>query len=61
VNTLLDHGLVVRRLSEPESTADALHERVESVDETRRPPVLLIAARKFDSEDYIARCAGLTK
>jgi hypothetical protein len=61
VNTLLDHGLA-RRLSEPEPTAEALHERPELVDETRRPPFLLIAAaRKFDSEDYIARCDGLTK
>jgi SAM-dependent methyltransferase len=46
VNTLIDNGLAVRRLSEPEPTADASRERPEVVDETRRPPFLLIAARK---------------
>jgi SAM-dependent methyltransferase len=46
VNTLVDNDFVVCRLAEPEPTAQAISERPELADECRRPPFLLIAARR---------------
>jgi len=51
VNALVEQGLELRRLCEPEPTADALRERPELADETRRPPFLLIAACKVKLVD----------
>jgi SAM-dependent methyltransferase len=44
VNGLLDAGLVLIRLEEPEADAGALAVRPEWADERRRPPFLLLAA-----------------
>jgi SAM-dependent methyltransferase len=44
VNTLLDAGLVLARLEEPEAEAAPLAEHPEWQDERRRPPFLLLAA-----------------
>jgi SAM-dependent methyltransferase len=46
VNTLLDAGLTVERLLEPEPTPQALAGRPELADDRRRPPFLIIAARR---------------
>ena len=44
VNALLDAGLVLARLEEPEAEPAALAEHPEWQDERRRPPFLLLAA-----------------
>jgi SAM-dependent methyltransferase len=44
VNTLIDAGLIIARLEEPETTAEVLAEHPEWHHERRRPPFLLIAA-----------------
>lgn len=44
VNALVEAGLVLRRLEEPEAEASALAEHPEWRDERRRPPFLLLAA-----------------
>jgi SAM-dependent methyltransferase len=44
VNTLLDAGLILTRLAEPEAEPAALAEHPEWHDERRRPPFLLLAA-----------------
>ncbi len=44
VNTLLDAGLVLARLEEPEADPAALADHPEWHDERRRPPFLLLAA-----------------
>jgi SAM-dependent methyltransferase len=44
VNTLLDAGLTLARLEEPEAEPAALAEHPEWHDERRRPPFLLLAA-----------------
>jgi SAM-dependent methyltransferase len=46
VNRLLEAGLVIRRLSEPEATADALSIRPDLADTRRRPAFLVLAADK---------------
>jgi SAM-dependent methyltransferase len=46
VNTLLEAGLTIERLLEPEPTGAALAERPELADDRRRPPFLIIAARR---------------
>ncbi|MBB5190454.1 SAM-dependent methyltransferase [Silvimonas terrae] len=46
VNGLLENGFVLERLLEPGPTLAALEARPELVDETRRPPFLLLRARK---------------
>jgi len=43
VNALLDAGLVLARLEEPEAELAALAEHPEWWDERRRPPFLLLA------------------
>jgi hypothetical protein len=44
VNTLLDAGLILARLEEPEAEQSAYAEHPEWRDERRRPPFLLLAA-----------------
>jgi SAM-dependent methyltransferase len=44
VNTLVDAGLVIARLEEPETTEEVLAEHPDWRDERRRPPFLLLAA-----------------
>jgi SAM-dependent methyltransferase len=46
VNTLIDSGLAIARLLEPEGTPEFVRMRPELLDERRRPPFLLISARK---------------
>ncbi len=46
VNGLLDNGFVLERLLEPVPTPVALEARPELIHETRRPPFLLLRARK---------------
>ena len=46
VNGLLDAGLCLARLEEPEADAAVLQEKPEWRDERRRPPFLLLAANK---------------
>ncbi len=46
VNTLLEGGLALRRLEEPEAEAAQLAEHPEWRDERRRPPFLLLAAER---------------
>ncbi len=46
VNSLLDSGLAIARLLEPEGTPEFVRGRPELLDERRRPPFLLMAARK---------------
>ncbi len=46
INTLIDCGFEIARLLEPEPTAEAIRERPKLIDECRRPPFLLISARK---------------
>ncbi len=48
VNALLDAGLRLRRLLEPEPTAAAIAERPDLIDQCRRPPFLLLASDKPD-------------
>lgn len=47
VNTLIDHGLAIRKIAEPEPPAELIREHPELSDERRRPPFLLIAAQKM--------------
>lgn len=44
VNGLLDAGFVLERMSEPEPLSEAIRERVDLVDDRRRPPVLVLRA-----------------
>jgi SAM-dependent methyltransferase len=46
VNTLVDCGFAIGRMLEPPPTAQAMRERPELIDDFRRPPFLLMAARK---------------
>jgi hypothetical protein len=46
VNTLLDSGFTITKLSEPQPTQELLNKHPEWEDETRRPMFLLIAANK---------------
>jgi SAM-dependent methyltransferase len=46
VNTLLDSGFTITKLSEPQPTQELLNKHPEWEDETRRPMFLLIAAIK---------------
>jgi SAM-dependent methyltransferase len=46
VNTLIDSGLAIARLLEPEGTPEFVRMQPELLDERRRPPFLLISARK---------------
>jgi SAM-dependent methyltransferase len=50
VNELLEAGLVLRRLSEPAATAEAMRGRPDLVDTRRRPVFLLAAADKATQE-----------
>jgi ubiquinone/menaquinone biosynthesis C-methylase UbiE len=45
VNTLIDKGFAIARLLEPEATADAVRERPELREESRRPTFMMISAR----------------
>ena len=45
VNTLIDNGFAIVRLLEPEATADAVRERPELREESRRPTFMTISAR----------------
>ena len=45
VNTLIDKGFTIMRLLEPEATAEAIRERPELHEESRRPTFMVIAAR----------------
>ena len=45
VNGLLDAGFVLEHLDEPEPLPDAIRERPDLVDDKRRPPILVLAAR----------------
>lgn len=45
VNTLIDNGFTIARLLEPEATADAIRERPELREESRRPTFMMISAR----------------
>ena len=44
MNALLDAGLILVRLEEPEADAALLAEKPEWLEERRRPPFLLLAA-----------------
>ena len=46
VNTVIDSGLVLRRLGEPEATPEAMRERPDLIETRRRPAFLLLAAEK---------------
>jgi SAM-dependent methyltransferase len=46
INTLVDSGLAIARVLEPEGTPEFVRIRPELADERRRPPFLLISARK---------------
>jgi ubiquinone/menaquinone biosynthesis C-methylase UbiE len=46
VNTLLEQGFILRRMSEPEPTAEALAARPTLDRERRRPPFLLLSASR---------------
>ncbi len=46
VNGVIDAGLVLERVSEPEAIPEALARRPDLVDQSRRPPFLIIKARK---------------
>ena len=46
VNSLLESGLTLRRLSEPEATPEALHKRPDLIETKRSPVFLIIAADK---------------
>jgi SAM-dependent methyltransferase len=46
LNTLVDNGLTVRRVLEPEAQPEFLAERPELSDESRRPPLLVVSAQK---------------
>src|SRR5579863_2029405 len=46
VNTVIDAGFIITRLSEPQPTQEMLNKRPDMRDETRRPMFLLIAALK---------------
>jgi SAM-dependent methyltransferase len=45
VNTLIDNGFTIVRLLEPEATANAIRERPELREESRRPTFMMICAR----------------
>jgi SAM-dependent methyltransferase len=45
VNTLINNGFTIVRLLEPEATADAIRERPELREESRRPTFMMISAR----------------
>ena len=46
VNGLLDAGFVLERIDEPEPLRESMRERPDLVDDRRRPPILVLAARK---------------
>lgn len=46
VNGLLDAGFLLERLDEPEPVREAMRDRPDLVDDRRRPPILVLAARK---------------
>jgi len=46
LNTLVDNGLAVCRVLEPEAQPEFLAERPELSDESRRPPLLVVSAQK---------------
>jgi len=46
INRLIDSGFEITRVLEPEPTPEAIAERLELIEQCRRPPFLLIAARK---------------
>jgi ubiquinone/menaquinone biosynthesis C-methylase UbiE len=46
LNGLIEAGFSIERVLEPEATASALQERPELVEERRRPPFLLVRARR---------------
>ncbi|GGP24229.1 class I SAM-dependent methyltransferase [Silvimonas amylolytica] len=46
INTLLDNGFVLERMSEPGPIAEAVQARPALADENRRPPFLLLRARR---------------
>ena len=45
VNTLLDKGFTLVRMLEPEAAEDAIRERPELREESRRPTFMLLSAR----------------
>ena len=45
VNTLIDKGFTIVRLLEPEATADAIRERPELREESRRPTFMMLSAQ----------------
>ncbi len=51
INTLLDHGFAIVRLLEPEAAPEFLADRPALAEERRRPPFLVIAARKHDAAE----------
>ena len=46
LNTLIDAGLAIARVLEPEGTPEFVRTRPEALEERRRPPFLLISARR---------------
>lgn len=46
LNTLVDSGLILERIAEPEAVPEAVAERPDLADERRRPPFLLVRSRK---------------
>jgi len=48
LNTLMDNGLAIRRVLEPEVQPEFLTERPELSDESRRPPLLVVSAQKLE-------------
>lgn len=47
LNTLTDNGLTIRRVLEPEARPEFLAERPALADESRRPPLMVVSARKL--------------
>jgi SAM-dependent methyltransferase len=46
LNTLVENGLTIRRVLEPEAQAEYLADRPSLSDESRRPPLMVVSAQK---------------
>lgn len=47
INTLIDNGLVIEKIIEPESTPTGLEKMPELINEKRRPSSIIIKSRKY--------------
>jgi hypothetical protein len=61
VNTLVDAGLVLTRLLEPEATSEAMIVRPELVETRRRPAFLHIAAEKLKLQPDMQQRTGAAR